>query len=221
MAIKHAAVKTPQSKGLSSEWNADHKIDGDVDFDNNQALSLAIENRTSFPAGPVVGQVIYRSDLTAFYVWSGAAWQTLATAADIAAYVTANVPFLTGETGRWACAGCNFDVHESTYAWWKNNGYFTARSNSILAYASVEGLPDGVSLTSAYVSGTAGKTWILYRKNFVTNVDTVIATTSTNSAYMISPAEVVDNSTYAYYIRVATLDINELIFGARIAYTYP
>lgn len=37
--------------------------DGSVDFNQNQALTLVIENRTSDPASPVNGQIWLRTDL--------------------------------------------------------------------------------------------------------------------------------------------------------------
>lgn len=36
---------------------------GDIDFDNNQSLNFRVENRTSDPASPAVGQVWLRTDL--------------------------------------------------------------------------------------------------------------------------------------------------------------
>lgn len=93
MAIKHADTKTPGAKGLSSEWNKDHVIDGNVDFDQNQPLSMAIENRTDFPAGPVEGQIIHRTDLHNLYVWDGTNW---------------DLCNLKTKTSYWSCSEVNF-----------------------------------------------------------------------------------------------------------------
>jgi hypothetical protein len=41
MAIKHADHKEAGDKGKASEWNKDHVIDSDVDFDNNKITNLA------------------------------------------------------------------------------------------------------------------------------------------------------------------------------------
>lgn len=38
--IVHVAVKVHGEKGLATEWNADHKITGDVDFDSNKIINL-------------------------------------------------------------------------------------------------------------------------------------------------------------------------------------
>jgi len=74
MGIRHSVSKTKGEIGLASEWNADHVVTDDVDVAKHQLLSAAIENRTDWPAGPVTGQVIYRTDLGMLYVWSGSDW---------------------------------------------------------------------------------------------------------------------------------------------------
>jgi len=74
MGIKHEDVKVSGDVGRASEWNKDHKIDSPVDFDKNEAISFVVENRTDFPAGPVVGQIIYRTDLDQSYIWNGTGW---------------------------------------------------------------------------------------------------------------------------------------------------
>lgn len=75
--INHVAVKTSGEKGLASEWNADHEQKGNHDCAKFQHLNHVIENRTTMPAGPVEGQVIYRSDQHTFYHWNGTRWVSL------------------------------------------------------------------------------------------------------------------------------------------------
>jgi len=74
MGIKHSDVKASGEKGFATEWNKNHVIDGNIDMLQNQLLNNVIENRTDFPAGPVEGQAIYRTDLNVLYVYDGAAW---------------------------------------------------------------------------------------------------------------------------------------------------
>ena len=74
MGIKHQAVKASGDTGLASEWNANHIIDGDVDFKQYESLQHTIENRTDYPATPVTGQIIFRTDTGTLEVWDGAAW---------------------------------------------------------------------------------------------------------------------------------------------------
>jgi len=74
MGIKHSVTKTSEEKGYASEWNDNHIIDGDIDLGQYEFLNQVIENRTDFPAGPVAGQIIYRTDLTEMYIYDGAVW---------------------------------------------------------------------------------------------------------------------------------------------------
>jgi len=68
-------VKASRDKGLASEWNDDHEIDGDVDFEQHEAQNMVIHTGMSFPAGPVEGQHFYRTDEHKEYFWNGAAWE--------------------------------------------------------------------------------------------------------------------------------------------------
>lgn len=83
MAIKHRAVKVLGETGRHEEWNDDHTIDGDVDFNKHEMQQAVVENRTDWPAAPVAGQVIYRSDLTNFFGWNGTMWLSLTPVATI------------------------------------------------------------------------------------------------------------------------------------------
>lgn len=40
MGIKHEDTKTTGQKGYASEWNKNHIIDSDVDFDSNKAINV-------------------------------------------------------------------------------------------------------------------------------------------------------------------------------------
>jgi len=75
MAIKHKTIKASGDVGLASEWNDNHVVDGAVDFLQHQILNHVIENRTDFPAGPVEGQIIYRTDLKSAFIWDGTIWK--------------------------------------------------------------------------------------------------------------------------------------------------
>lgn len=77
MGIKHEDVKTAGETGLADEWNKDHTQDGNHDAEQHQFLNQVIENRTDMPAGPVEGQIIYRTDENELYTWDGTAWQAI------------------------------------------------------------------------------------------------------------------------------------------------
>lgn len=74
MAIKHADVKVSGDKGYASEWNADHVIDGNVDFGLYQLIQAVAENRAAYPGGPVKGQIIYKTDTNTLEYWNGTEW---------------------------------------------------------------------------------------------------------------------------------------------------
>ena len=77
MGIKHKATKTTESIGLASEWNDDHEFTSDYDCEQKEAHNFVVENRTDFPAGPVEGQLIYRTDQHTFYHWNNTRWVSM------------------------------------------------------------------------------------------------------------------------------------------------
>lgn len=81
--INHKAVKSSHDTGTAAEWNDDHEQKGDHDCVKHQHLNHVIENRVNFPAGPVEGQVIFRTDEHKFYVWNNTEWVTFTSPATI------------------------------------------------------------------------------------------------------------------------------------------
>ena len=74
VGIVHKAVKSTMEKGYASEWNDDHEVTGNIPFNQFQGVEFVVENGTGFPAGPVEGQLFYRSDQHTFYHWNGTIW---------------------------------------------------------------------------------------------------------------------------------------------------
>lgn len=72
--INHVDVKASGQKGFAAEWNKDHQQKGNHDCEKFQHLNHIIENRVAFPAGPVAGQIIYRTDTKTLYIYDGANW---------------------------------------------------------------------------------------------------------------------------------------------------
>lgn len=81
--IVHEAVKAHGDKGTAAEWNANHKITGNVDCEQHQHLNHVLENRTDWPAGPVPGQIVFRSDFPNAFIWTGTMWASLTPVATI------------------------------------------------------------------------------------------------------------------------------------------
>ena len=79
MGIKHSVVKASGDKGLASEWNANHVIDGDVDFNKFEALKFVFNSLASPPADPIVGQIYFNTSINQLEIWSGIEWEPLIT----------------------------------------------------------------------------------------------------------------------------------------------
>lgn len=78
--IVHKRVVKLRDTGQPDDWNNSHEITGNVEQGKFQFLNAVIENRTDFPAGPVVGQKIYRTDFKNAMIWNGTIWRALAPA---------------------------------------------------------------------------------------------------------------------------------------------
>lgn len=53
-------------------------LNGDLDFDQNQAVDMVFHQGTSFPALPIEGQTFYRTDQNTMYIYDGVQWVALA-----------------------------------------------------------------------------------------------------------------------------------------------
>lgn len=115
--INHVRVVAHQDKGVASDWNADHKQTGNHDCEQHQHLNHVWENRTDWPAGPVVGQVVYRTDFNNFFGWNGTAWQSLTPVATIVVAADGTGNYLTIQEGIDAlpAGGGVVYVKEGTY----------------------------------------------------------------------------------------------------------
>ena len=89
MAIKHKAVKASGDAGLASEWNDDHEITGDVDFNQYEAVNLVFEGLAAPPAGPIMGQTYFDTVLLQWRVWDGTTWLSCA-GVDVSLYIRHN-----------------------------------------------------------------------------------------------------------------------------------
>lgn len=99
MGIKHSSTASHGSKGLATEWNADHIIDNDVLMNQFSFLDLVIEGRTDFPAGPVLGQIVYRTDTKELFIWNGTVWDfATAFSGDMAGQKIINLGTPTADT---------------------------------------------------------------------------------------------------------------------------
>lgn len=116
--INHERVVATRDKGLAEDWNADHKQKGNHDCEQYQFLNQVLENRTSWPAGPVEGQIIYRSDYNSAFMWDGTKWTSLTPTATIvvAADGTGHTTDIQAGINMLPAGGGVVYIREGTYA---------------------------------------------------------------------------------------------------------
>ncbi|MBU1446081.1 hypothetical protein KKD70_02360, partial [Patescibacteria group bacterium] len=53
---------------------------GDIDFNQNMAIEMVLDQGTAFPVAPapIEGQTFYRTDLDTFYIYDGTSWVAMA-----------------------------------------------------------------------------------------------------------------------------------------------
>lgn len=99
VGINHDRVVGHGDKGIYSDWNADHKQKGHHDCEQFQHQNHVLENRTTYPAGPVPGQIIFRSDFPNAFVWTGTMWASLTPVATIVVAADGTGNYLTIQEG--------------------------------------------------------------------------------------------------------------------------
>ncbi len=202
VAIKHADVMASGQRGLHTEWNKDHIIDGNVECNQHQHLQHVIENRVAWPAGPVIGQIIYRTDLHAAYIWDGTQWLLFART-----------------TSYWSCPGLAFMPEDSTKEALYEGGIYSSQevAGTSWLFAKVY-LPHGAVVTGAVVYGDDNtQTWRLRRVDHVGAV-AELATAVINTEDVTINNATVDNSLYGYYFEVLAYPWDHVIYGGRVTY---
>lgn len=153
--IVHTAVKSSGDKGLASEWNADHEITGDVDQNQNSFLNAVIENRTDFPAGPDAGQIIYRTDLSAMYVYDGTEWK------EIPEVISPSYWTMPG-TGFFTFTPLVDDITNDV-----DNGVFLVNAGANIGAGCPVLLPQGAEVTEVAMFGYGPWNWWMYRDSLL------------------------------------------------------
>lgn len=212
--INHVNVKASGQKGYAAEWNKDHEQKGNHDCKKFQHLNHVIENRTDFPAGPVEGQIIYRTDENKLYIWDGAAWVNYAIDDDIA--------IKTG-THYWSCNGCNFVAnygHNEFVEYELLTGKLQAKTLFGTAVLAPVFLPHGAVVTGVIVYGSdATESWVLTKIKNDATVGVQMANANINTEDNTINVPIIDNSGFSYFFFTSVLGQHDEIYGARITYT--
>lgn len=208
MGIFHDRVVATRDKGLAVDWNADHKIQGNVDFRYYAAVNMLLESRNDWPAGPAAGRIIWRSDLKQGYIFDGTNWVLYT---------------LNSKTSYWSCDGVGFLPSSNGYVYYYDLGdvdiHITTIAGDESVMASVK-LPQGAIVTAVKVYGNnPGTDQWLFVKNPLDNsaVEVEIAGAAINTQ-VAGLNETIDNSVYGYRINVSVVNGSE-VYGARITYT--
>jgi len=140
-------------------------------------------------------------------------------------YTDAEAKAAVGYNGTkyWSCPGIHFDpMTPSTEDITKTNeGSIVANATGIYLKAAVS-LPHGATVTTCTVKGNASSgsnTWELYALKLSDRSRIQMAWDFINSASSSITQAVIDNSTYAYFLRLSSLAVADEIWGAEIKYT--
>ncbi len=126
-------------------------------------------------------------------------------------------------TKYWTCAGINFE-HCSSAADAMirySGGNVMTNADNVELVCSIN-LPQGAAVTNVIVKGydSSGiRYWYLYKKTHGGTTTSSMCNALINSAATMSSGNVIDNTTYSYYIKTDTMLINSFIYDLLITYT--
>ena len=208
--INHAATKSSGDKGYASEWNADHVQNGNHDLEQYSFLNQVIEGRTDFPAGPVEGQIIFRTDLNLLYIYDGSAWGALEGAVTVTKYYSVStLDFVAGFNNIYTANQCLVYDFGKTI-----NSY----GSDVAAWAGVH-LPHGAVVTKVVIYGSnAAKTWNLIRTPNNSDAEQSMADANVNTEDNTISLATIDNENYNYGVAL-TLAHTDAVYGGKITYT--
>ncbi|NQU99953.1 MAG: hypothetical protein HQ538_04395 [Parcubacteria group bacterium] len=180
---------------------------------------LSITNGNLIGAGIVSSENIMNNSITG---------DDISTSADLS---VENIGYSSAQTRYWSISGNSFlPIDDSTtYTINLNKSYLSSTSNYMLAPVN---LPNGAVVTSLrvhyYDNNAAAFTTRLYRDNKNSEDDSDLmasVATSTNDTDWHTSSDssiddaTIDNSVYAYYVRISSLFVNLRLGGVDILYT--
>jgi len=177
---------------------------------------------------------------TVIKLWNGSVYENVATepvvdtkiathtalpAAHHSRYTDAEAIAAVGYNGTkyWSCPGIHFDslTPATDDVTKSNDGYILANAGGIYLKAAVS-LPHGATVTSVIVTGNTSaesKTWELYALKLSDRTKTQMAYNYIGYVDNSIDAAVINNSSYAYFLRISSLAALDEIWGASITYT--
>lgn len=185
----------------------------DVDFHQQQAVKMRVENLASAPSSPVAGQVYFNTGDNFFYGWNGSAWINLSQIVTGAVTIkgeitnantspaypstptTGDIWFITTNAG--TVGGTTVEVGDQLI--YGSTGWFVMQKNLLYATTSVAGYVEladqsetnaGSDATRAVTPSTLAGflTNYLYAKKVVTQITTLTAATPTTVTHGLNLA---------------------------------
>lgn len=75
----HTKYSDADARGaINNIFGADGHADSNIDLDKHQLIEAVIENRADWPAGPVAGQQVFRTDYNNGFIFNGTTWRSAA-----------------------------------------------------------------------------------------------------------------------------------------------
>lgn len=72
------------------------EVNGNIDFNQNLAVEMVLDQGVAFPGAPIEGQTFYRTDLNALYIYDGLSWVAFADASGSnSMFLSPNYPNVT------------------------------------------------------------------------------------------------------------------------------
>lgn len=94
VATHTGSTTNPHQVTLEQARNQNNQIFGDIDFNQNEALGLVLENLASAPATPVTGQTYLNTTSNKSYVWDGSAWLDITQGGGTGSSATTSASFI-------------------------------------------------------------------------------------------------------------------------------
>ena len=76
-ATHTGSTTNPHQVSLEQARTQNNQLSGNIDFNQNQAQNLAIQNSWTAPASPVDGQIYFNTNDNKAYIWDSSSWQDM------------------------------------------------------------------------------------------------------------------------------------------------